>query len=73
MRDTRLLPTASTAPLGEVRVGPAGAVSWTRKSLIAVPFHMPMVPFAICISLAKMTPHSSDSYHPSANWDHSKD
>jgi hypothetical protein len=73
MRETMLLPTASTAPLGDVSVGPSGAVSWTRNSLMAVPVHMFMVPFAICISLVKMIPHNSDSYHPRASSDHSNE
>jgi hypothetical protein len=73
IRDTILLPTASTAPRGEVSVGPCGAVSCTRKSLICVVFHTPTVPLETCISLAKMNPQSSDSYHPRASGDHSNE
>lgn len=68
-----LLPTASTAPLGEVRVGPSGAVSCTRKSLIMVAFQMPTVPLDICISLLKMKLQISDSYQPNASGDHSNE
>lgn len=71
--ETILLPTASTAPLGEVRVGPSGAVSCTLKSLIAVPFHMPTVPLVICISPLKMKLQIRDSYQPSAKGDHSNE
>lgn len=71
--DTMLLPTASTAPRGDVRDGPVGAVSWTLNSLMPVPFHTPAMPFATCISLAKMKLHISDSYHPRAGGDHSND
>lgn len=71
--DTMLLPTASTAPRGEVRVGPSGAVSWTRNSLMAVPFQTPTVPFATCISLVKTNDHKSDSYHPRDSGDHSNE
>lgn len=73
MRETMLLPTASTAPLGEVSVGPSGAVSCTRNSLIRVAFHIPTVPREICISLLKMKLHINDSYQPSARGDHSNE
>lgn len=73
MRDTMLLPTASTAPLGDVRVGPSGAVSCTLNSLIKVAFHIPTVPREICISLLKMKLQINDSYQPSASGDHSKE
>lgn len=71
--ETMLLPTASTAPLGDVRLGPSGAVSCTRNSLMAVPFHVPTVPLEICISLLKMKLQIRDSYHPSAIGDHSNE
>ena len=73
MRLTILLPTASTAPRGDVRVGPSAAVSCTRNSLIAVPFHIPTVPRATCISLAKTKLQRRDSYQPSASGDHSNE
>ena len=72
IRCTMLLPTASTAPRGAMSVGPAAAVSCTRKSLIAVPFQTPTVPLATCISDVKMNPQSRDSYHPNDTGDHSK-
>jgi len=58
-------------------VGPWAAVSWTLKSLIAVPFQTPTVPGVdpdaepTTISLAKMKPHRRDSYHPRDSGDHS--
>jgi hypothetical protein len=72
MRFTILLPTASTAPRGELRVGPLGATASTLKSLIVVPFQTPTVPFATCISLVKMKDQSKDSYQPRESGDHSK-
>lgn len=72
IRDTMLLPTASTAPRGEDSVGPFAATVSTRKSLIAVPFHTPTVPLATCISLVKMNPQSRDWYQPIDSGDHSK-
>ncbi len=70
---TILLPTASTAPLGLVSVGPSGAVSCTRNSLMPVPFQIPTVPLDTCISLVKMNPHNKLSYQPSARGDHSNE
>lgn len=78
MRCTKLLPTASTAPFGANSVGPCAAVSWTLKSLMAVPFQTPTVPGVgldadpTTISLAKIKPQSKDSYQPRASADHSK-
>lgn len=79
IRCTRLLPTASTAPLGASNVGPWAAASWTLNSLIAVPFHTPTVPGVApdadptTISLEKMNPQSKDSYQPIERADHSNE
>src|SRR5688500_4658894 len=68
IRCTKLLPTASTAPLGASNVGPCAAASWTLNNLIDVPFQTPTVPGVApdaeptTISAEKMNPHSSDSY-----------
>jgi hypothetical protein len=72
IRETILLPTASTAPRGEDKVGPCAATVSTRKSLIPVLFQTLTVPLATCISLAKMNPQSNDSYQPIDSGDHSK-
>ena len=79
MRCTRLLPTASTAPLGASNVGPCTAASWTLNSLMPVPFQTPTVPGVApeaeptTISLEKMKPQSSDSYQPIERADHSNE
>jgi hypothetical protein len=73
IRETMLLPTASTAPRGDVSDGPSGAVSWTRNNLMAVPFHTPTVPLTTCISLVKTKLQSNDSYHPRDKGDHSNE
>lgn len=78
IRCTRLLPTASTAPLGARSVGPWAAASWTLNSLIPVPFQTPTVPgvapdaVPTTISLEKMNPQRRDSYQPIERADHSK-
>lgn len=79
IRCTRLLPTASTAPLGANSVGPCAAVSWTLNSLTPVPFQTPTVPGVepdaepTTISLEKMKPQSRDSYQPMESVVHSKE
>lgn len=72
IRCTRLLPTASTAPRGEISEGVCAAPSWTLNSLMLVLFQTPAVPFATTISAANTNPQSSDSYHPRDKGDHSK-
>ncbi|KAL8831460.1 MAG: hypothetical protein Q9170_005275 [Blastenia crenularia] len=67
IRWTRLLPTASTAPIGFIKLGPLAAVCSTLNKRILVPFQTPTVPFCTTISEAKMKPQSSDSYQPSAS------
>jgi hypothetical protein len=44
----------------------------TLKSLMAVPFHTPTVPFWTCISDVKANPQRRDSYQPRERGDHSK-
>lgn len=69
---TRLLPTASTAPRGDVNEGPCAAASCTRNSLMLVPRQMPAWPLNMLISLEKMKPQRRDSYQPNDRGDHSK-
>ena len=69
---TRLLPTASTAPMGFIRLGPLAVSFSTLNSLIAVLFHTPTAPFCTVISEANMKLQSSDSYQPRERGDHSK-
>lgn len=79
MRWTKLLPTASTAPLGAINVGPSAAASCTLKRRMPVPFHTPTVPGVApvadptTISLEKIKPQRSDSYQPIDSADHSND
>ena len=79
MRWTRLLPTASTAPLGASSVGPCVAASCTLNRRMPVPFQTPTVPgvapdaVPTTISLEKINPQSRDSYHPIDSADHSKE
>ena len=72
IRLTMLLPTASTAPRGLLSVGPDGAMVSTRKSLMAVPFQTPTVPFGTCISATNAKDQRRDSYQPRLRGDHSK-
>ena len=79
-----LLPTASTAPPGFIRLGPRAASFSTLKSRMFVPFHTPTAPPLppprattpppppTCISARHTSDHSSDSYQPSESGDHSK-
>ena len=69
---TRLLPTASTAPIGFMRLGPRTASFSTLNRRTLVPFQTPTVPFCTTISEAKMKPQSRDSYQPKERGVHSK-
>ena len=69
---TRLLPTASTAPLGASKLGVCASPCCTLNSLMLVLFHTPAVPLATTISDANTKPQSSDSYQPRESVDHSK-
>ena len=69
---TILLPTASTAPIGFIRLGPFAASFSTLKSRIEVLFQTPAAPFWTAISEEKMKLQSKDSYQPRESGDHSK-
>ena len=70
--DTKLLPTASTAPIGFIRLGPRAFSFSTLNTRIPVPFQTPTVPFCTTISEANIKDQRSDSYQPSESGDHSK-
>ena len=73
IRCTMLLPTASTAPPGFIKLGPFAASFSTLNRRMLVPFQTPTAPRApTCISAPQTKDHSSDSYQPRESGDHSK-
>lgn len=72
IRCTMLLPTASTAPRGFIKLGPRWTSFSTLNNRMPVPFQTPTVPRSTIISDVQMNDQSNDSYQPSDNGDHSK-
>ena len=70
---TNRLPTASTAPIGFIRLGPLAVSLSTRNNRTLVPFQTPTVPFCTTISEAKIKPQRRDSYQPRLMVVHSKE
>ena len=57
-------PTASTAPLGELKLTVPWAEATMLKSLILVPVQMPLMPLLLLASLAYTRPHRRLMYQP---------
>jgi len=64
-RCTIVLPTASTAPLGLIKLTPPIVEALILKSLIDVPVQMPLTPLFVATSDAYTNPQSKLKYHPS--------
>jgi hypothetical protein len=66
------LPTASTAPMGFIRLGPLAISFSTLNKRIPVPFQTPTVPRSTTISDVQIKDQSNDSYQPMLSGVHSK-